>query len=49
VEHGMYGYPEQFIPGTDGPAPVPVGRPAAPAVSALGGAPPAHTPAASQT
>ena len=26
VEHGMYGYPEQFIPAPDGAAPLTAGR-----------------------
>jgi Amt family ammonium transporter len=47
VEHGMYGYPEQFIPTADGAAPLTPGAASAPAVTAMStGAP---RPAASET
>ena len=35
VEHGMYGYPEQFIPTPDGAAPLRPGVAPAPAVTAM--------------
>ena len=49
VEHGMYGYPEQFIPSPDGTAPLRPGTPAS--VTAMGAtAPrPAASAAASET
>ena len=40
VEHGMYGYPEQFIPAAGGAQPLTPGTARAPAVTAMGsGAP----------
>jgi len=36
VEHGMYGYPEQFIPQADGAPPLTPGVAPAPAVTAMG-------------
>jgi Amt family ammonium transporter len=49
VEHGMYGYPEQFIPSPDGAPPLRAGTPA-PAVAMSATAPrPAASAAASET
>jgi ammonium transporter, Amt family len=45
VEHGMYGYPEQFIPSPDGTAPLRPGTPAS--VTAMSATAP--IPAASET
>jgi Amt family ammonium transporter len=47
VEHGMYGYPEQFIPTPDGAAPLTPGAAPAPAVTAMSATAP--RPAASET
>jgi Amt family ammonium transporter len=47
VEHGMYGYPEQFIPAPDGAAPLTPGVAPAPAVTAMAAGAP--RPAASET
>jgi Amt family ammonium transporter len=47
VEHGMYGYPEQFIPTPDGAAPLTPGAAPAPAVTAMSAGAP--RPAATET
>jgi Amt family ammonium transporter len=47
VEHGMYGYPEQFIPAPDGAAPLTPGAAPAPVVTAMAAGAP--RPAASET
>jgi Amt family ammonium transporter len=50
VEHGMYGYPEQFIPSPDGTAPLRPGTPATVAAMSTSAAPrPAASAAASET
>ena len=48
VEHGMYGYPEHFIPTPDGGAPLRQGTPA-PAVTAMGANAPRTAVTASET
>jgi Amt family ammonium transporter len=48
VEHGMYGYPEQFIPTPDGGAPLRPGTPA-PAVTAMSASAPRPAVTASET
>jgi Amt family ammonium transporter len=47
VEHGMYGYPEQFIPTPDGAAPLTPGAAPTPAVTAMSAGAP--RPAATET
>ena len=49
VEHGMYGYPEQFIPSPDGAPPLRPGTPAPAAAMSATAPRPAASAAASET